>query len=97
MPKIKLIKIIPSTKKNKKYTAFFRIDKKIKIVHFGGKGFLDYTIHKDPERKERYLTRHRKNENWKDPTTAGALSRWVLWNLPSFRESVEDYKRRFKL
>ena len=97
MPKIKLIKIIPSTKKNKKYTAFFRIDKKIKIVHFGGKGFSDYTIHKDPERKERYLTRHRKNENWKDPTTAGALSRWVLWNLPSFRESVEDYKRRFKL
>tara|TARA_B100001142_G_scaffold248489_1_gene248361 strand:+ start:473 stop:766 length:294 start_codon:yes stop_codon:yes gene_type:complete len=97
MPKIKLIKIIPSIKKNKKYTAFFRIDKKIKIVHFGGKGFSDYTIHKDPERKERYLTRHRKNENWKDPTTAGALSRWVLWNLPSFRESVEDYKRRFKL
>ena len=27
--------------------------------------------------------------------TAGALSRWILWNKPSFRESVADYKRRF--
>ena len=93
----KLLKIIPSTKKTKKYAAFFVIDKKIKIVHFGGKGFSDYTKHKDPERKKRYIIRHRKNENWKDPTTAGALSRWVLWNLPSFRESVKDYKRRFNL
>ena len=93
----KLLKIIPSTKKTKKYAAFFVINKKIKIVHFGGKGFSDYTKHKDPERKKRYLIRHRKNENWKDPTTAGALSRWVLWNLPSFRESVKDYKSRFKL
>ena len=93
----KLLKIIPSTKKTKKYAAFFVINKKIKIVHFGGKGFSDYTKHKDPERKKRYIIRHRKNENWKDPTTAGALSRWVLWNLPSFRESVKDYKRRFNL
>ena len=41
--------------------------------------------------------RHKKNENWKDPTTAGALSRWVLWNKPSFRASVSDYKKRFNL
>ena len=57
----------------------------------------DYTKHKDPERKKRYIIRHKKNENWKDPTTAGALSRWVLWNKPSFRASVSDYKKRFNL
>lgn len=97
MSPIKLLKILPSTKKTKKYTAFFMINQKIKVVHFGGKGFSDFTIHKDPLRKKRYLTRHRKNENWKDPTTPGALSRWVLWNLPSFNKSIKDYKRRFKL
>ena len=94
---LKLLKITPSKIKNKKYTAFFISKNKIKKIHFGGKGYSDYTIHKNPQRKKLYLSRHRKNENWKDPMSPGALSRWVLWNLPSFKKSVEDYKRRFKL
>ena len=36
-------------------------------------------------------------ENWKDPTTAGALSRWILWGKPSLRESFNDYKKRFNI
>ena len=31
-------------------------------VHFGAKGMSDYTIHKDDERKYRYIMRHKKNE-----------------------------------
>jgi hypothetical protein len=27
--------------------------------------------------------------------TSGALSRWILWNLPGFNESVKAYKRMF--
>lgn len=57
----------------------------------------DYTIHKDPERKKRYIIRHKKNEHWNDPITAGSLSRYVLWNKPSLRESIKDYKKRFNL
>jgi len=34
-------------------------------------------------------------ENWNDPTSAGALSRWILWNKPSFKGSVADFKKRF--
>ena len=66
-----------------------------KTVHFGAAGMSDYTIHKDPERKKRYLDRHRKNENWNDPTTPGSLSRYILWNKESLRASIADYKRKF--
>lgn len=71
--------------------------KKIKTTHFGAGGMSDYTIHKDKQRKQRYLDRHRKRENWNDYMTAGALSRWILWNLPTLKGSIDDYKKRFKL
>jgi len=34
--------------------------KVVKTTHFGAAGMSDYTKHKDPERKQRYLNRHRK-------------------------------------
>jgi hypothetical protein len=91
--------IRPSTRKEKKYMAIFydKYGKKLKTTHFGQKNYEDFTIHKDKDRKQRYINRHKRNENWKDPTTAGALSLYVLWNKPSFRSSVADYKKRFKL
>ena len=57
----------------------------------------DFTIHKDSKRKKNYIARHKVNENWKVPDTPGSLSRWILWNKPSFKESVKDYKKKFKL
>jgi len=68
-----------------------------KTVKFGAKGYTDYTISKDKEQKERYLARHKKNENWNDPSTPGALSRWILWNKPTIKESLADYKKKFNL
>ena len=67
-----------------------------KTTHFGAANYSDYTIHKDSERKKRYLKRHRYNENWNDPTTAGYLSRWILWNKPTITESIKDTNNRFK-
>ena len=91
--------ISPSTNSKKKYMAVFTESNSFtkKTVHFGSAGMSDFTKNKDEERKKRYLDRHRKNENWDSPTTAGALSRWVLWNKPTLRESIKDYKTRFKL
>jgi hypothetical protein len=96
------VDIKPSNTKTKKYTAIFyhRVDglvRKIKTTQFGAKGMSDYTIHKDKERKERYLDRHRERENWNDYKSAGALSRWILWNKPTLKASIADYKRRFNL
>ena len=72
--------------------------KKVKTTHFGARGMSDFTQHKDPKRMKRYLARHGKmGEDWKDPTTAGALSRWILWGKPSLRESFNDYKKKFRL
>ena len=67
------------------------------MVHFGQKGGSTYIDHKDDQKKENYLKRHRVNENWKDPTTAGALSRWILWNLKTLSASIADFKKRFGL
>ena len=94
---MKLISITPSEKPEKKLKATFETDGRTKTTHFGAAGMTDYTKSKDPERKARYLTRHAANENWNDPTSAGALSRWVLWNKPTLEASKADYKRRFGL
>jgi hypothetical protein len=94
---LKLISIRPSHKSTKKYDAVFDNDGRRKIVSFGAHGYSDFTKHKDEERKQHYLNRHKANESWSNPTTPGALSRWILWNKPSFRASVADFKSRFHL
>ena len=85
--------ITPSKKSDKKFDA--TIDGK-KTVSFGAKGYSDFTQHKDPARKQRYLNRHKARENWNDPTTAGALSKHVLWNKPTIAASVKDMDKQFK-
>ena len=85
--------IKPSRKAGKKYDAI--IDGK-KTVSFGATGYSDYTQHKDPERKQRYLNRHKKSENWNDPKTAGFYATHVLWNKPSLTASIADINKRFK-
>lgn len=94
---MKLVSIERSTVGNKKMTAIFLLDNgSHKTVHFGQKGYEDYTTTGGDEvKKNAYIKRHQVNENWNDPTTAGALARWVLWNKPTISESIADYKRRF--
>ena len=99
MTKLRLKTIRRSHKKEKKWDAVFvKEDGKEKIVPFGQKGYSDFTKHKDETRRQRYMARHKgMGENWNDPTTPGALSYWILWNKPSFRASVADFKQRFDL
>jgi len=68
-----------------------------KTIHFGAAGMSDFPTHKDEARKRRYLARHRARENWDDPMTAGALSRWILWDKPTRQASIQAYKKRFNL
>lgn len=92
------VKIKRSKINGKKYTAIFTLNNgRTKTVHFGAAGMSDYTKHRDDSRKRNYIARHRTNENWRDPTTAGALSRWVLWNKKTLRDSVADFKHKFRL
>jgi hypothetical protein len=84
-----------SDKPEKKY---FIITSSGKKVYFGQAGASDFTIHKDEDRKNRYIKRHSgMGENWGKSgiNTAGFWSRWLLWNKPTIKESYEDIKKRF--
>lgn len=82
-----------STRKDKKYQIQTPSGK---TIHFGAKGYSDYTQHKDPKRKEAYIRRHQTRENWNDPETAGFYARWLLWNKPTLSASIKDMIRRIK-
>ena len=93
------IEIVKSSRQGKKYDAIIhREDGRTKTVPFGQAGASDYTLHKDKDRKERYIARHKgMNEDWsfEGYDTAGFYSKWILWNLPSLRASVADTIKRF--
>ena len=87
-----------STNSNKKYMAiFYEGNKKIRTTHFGAAGMSDFTKHKDPARKQLYLNRHRKRENWNNFMSAGSLSRYILWGETTLKNSIDVYKKKFKL
>ena len=81
-----------------KWDAVFEKEGKEKVVSFGAKGYSDFTKHKDVTRKARYIKRHSgMGEDWNKPDTPGALSRWILWNKPSLKGSLRDFRKRFSL
>lgn len=90
------VDIKKSTRKDKKLMAIFSDNT---VIHFGALGMSDYTIHKDPERKKRYLDRFKLliEKNKDNPMSAITLSLYILWNKPSLRESIADYKKKFNL
>ena len=102
---MKLIDVTPSDRKDKRYVAEFCMcngkskckDSERKRTHFGFRGGSTYIDHKDDKKKDAYIARHKVNENWNDPTSAGALARYILWNKPTMKESIADYKKRFNL
>jgi hypothetical protein len=82
----------------KKWDAVFEKEGKEKVVSFGAKGYSDFTKHKNVTRKARYIKRHSgMGEHWNKPDTPGALSRWILWNKPSLKGSLRDFRKRFNI
>lgn len=86
------MKVIVSPNPSKKYRAVFDNGKHI---DFGASGYDDFTTSKNESKKKAYIARHKVNEDWSDPYTAGTLSRYILWNKPTVADSIKDYKRRF--
>ena len=80
-----------------------RADKKLKAmvdgktIHFGSSAHEDYRIHKNEDRKQRYINRHKKNETWgaDGVETAGFWAKHVLWNKPTLQASIDDINKRF--
>jgi len=100
---MELVSLVPARDKVHKYKAHFvDSDGRKKTTAFGAYGMKDYILYQTEgrdvaeEHKKMYLTRHSARENWNDPTSAGALSRWILWNLPTLKASLADYRRRVR-
>lgn len=82
--------------------SFFDCNEKLmlmkkKTTHFGDNRYSNYIIHKDDERKNRYIDRHKKREKWNRYWTPGSLSRYILWNEKTLYKSMFDYSRKFNL
>ena len=94
MPYTQLLK---ATNGKNKYTMIFydHLRKKVKTINFGAVGYESYPDHQDLQRKMNYIQRHEARENWKDPMTAGTLSKFLLWNKPSLSASYKDFRSKF--
>ena len=69
-----------------------------KTVHFGQAGASDFTIHNDKDRKQAYLNRHKKRENWGacGVDTSGFYAKNILWNKETLTKSVDDINKKYK-
>ena len=90
-----VVVIRKSLNADKKYEAV--IDGR-KTVSFGAKGYSDFTLHKDPERKQRYIQRHQNNEDWSKTgiNTPGFYAKHVLWNKDTTQKSITDLSNKYK-
>jgi hypothetical protein len=90
-----------STRKDKKFMVVQKTPEsgQKKRIHFGALGYDDFTTHKDEARKQRYISRHKKREDWsgskKSLASAGFWSKWILWNKSTISESIKDTENRF--
>jgi hypothetical protein len=86
------LRVVRDTDGRHKFKAIFPEGR---TVHFGAKGYSDYTIHKDATRMKRYVIRHRRRENWgrTGMYTPGFWSRWLLWSRPTLSGAVAKTQR----
>jgi len=92
---MKFESLTTSTSPNKKYKIVFSDPPK--TIHFGSKGSSTYLDHKDKEKRQAYIARHQKNEDW-TKINAGSLSRFLLWGeSTSLRTNLASYKKRFNI
>jgi hypothetical protein len=87
--------IKPSTRINKRYQAVFNNGK---IIHFGLRGGNTYIDHGDKIKRENYIKRHAVNEDFSNPYSASALSRFVLWgDYKTLDENHQAFMKKFRV
>jgi len=83
-----------STRKDKRFMAIFNNGK---TIHFGllnGQTFID---HHDKIKRENYIKRHKKNEDW-TKVNAGSLSRFLLWgDYTTLEQNHNVYMKKFNI
>jgi len=100
--RIKLVSLEPASDGIHKYTVSLLVARKsgarLKVVKFGAKDMMDYTLYYKKDGKEvadthrdAYIKRHSgMGEDWNNPLTAGFWSRWLLWEKPTISEALRN-------
>lgn len=93
------MKTVVILKKSNKPEKKYMVTVDGKTIYFGASAYSDYTKHKDPERMERYVNRHKSKENWNKSgiKTAGFWSKWILWTKPTLKEAIKNAETKFNL
>ena len=87
--------IKPSTRKDKRYQAVFNNGK---IIHFGLRGGNTYIDHGNKIKRENYIKRHAVNEDFSNPYSASALSRFLLWgDYKTLDENHQAFMKKFNV
>ena len=84
------MKLVKGTKS--KYIAIFDDGKRIP---FGSPVSTTYAEGASKKKRDAYLKRHAVNEDW-TKRSAGALSRWILWEKPSVSAGLKEFKKRVR-
>ena len=85
--------IKPSTRKGKRFMAIF---KNGSITHFGLKNGQTFIDHGDEVKRKNYIARHKVNEDFSNPYSASALSRYILWgDSKSLDVNHKTYMKKF--
>lgn len=94
----RLLKIVKSSRNDKKLMAVFTDGVSQRVTHFGAHGMSDFTIHHDVKRRNSYRSRHAKDLDTGDPTRAGFLSWYILWgDSISLQKNIAAYRKKFGL
>lgn len=95
--KLQSIERTPNGKKEFK-AVFKKTDGKTKTTRFGTASNFALNPKKTEQDKNAYKARHNVRENWSDPTSAGSLSKHILWgNSRSVKSNTKDFKNKFNL
>jgi len=98
MKNIKLIDMQHSPIETKKWRATFLVDGKDTVItDFGMTSGDDYTMHENKIRADWYRWRHMKDLKTNDPTRAGYLSMFILYNKTDVNKALLDYQKRLKI
>lgn len=96
------VSITKSTRDDKRYQAIFTDSNGSKsTTHFGyaqgnktGSTFID---HKNTDKKEAWLARHKVIGDFNNYKSASSLAKNILWNKTTLTASINDYKKKFNL
>jgi hypothetical protein len=99
-----------SSNPKKKYSVKVTYNNQTKLIHFGSSLHKDYTIYSKElskedadKRKQLYIARHSKNEDFNNPLTASfwtftalrSNSRWILWEEPTVSVSLKKVLNKY--